>query len=279
VVDRANGRLLGLLDGAGPALQSRYLIRNLAALRSAVSNDELVGVYLPFATAVTGKRKPGPVTAFDRVFTDSPFIVPRQPISSGPSLRFEPLWPRERPRRYGDWGYSINGNSVTFRLQYGEFSMLFAGDHNEESEKDLLDAFKAQTVPKLRSDVLKTPHHGSRHNANEFFDAVKPVLSVASMGSKGFGSRWKHPSPEVIAWAGGAHRVYHTYIHERLFDYGRLNAAARAAMVEKTHVLVETDGRWFRVVETADPRRIPSVSQVTRGNGTRWICAREVPPC
>src|SRR5262249_49413151 len=190
---------------------------------------------------------------------------------AGPVFRLEPLWPRERPKRYGDWGYSINGNSVTFRLQYGKFSMLFTGDHNEESEKDLLTTLKTR----IRSEVLKVPHHGSQHNAKEFFDSVSPVISIASMGGKGFGTKWKHPSPDVIKWAGGAHRIFHTHIHERVFDYDKLNAKAQAAMAEKTHVLVETDGRWFRVVETNDPRKIPSVLQVRRGNGTRWIDAKE----
>lgn len=157
--------------------------------------------------------------------------------------------------------------------------MLFTGDHNERSEDDLLKSLPPKTLKKLRSDVLKVPHHGSQHNLEKFFKAVSPVISVASMGGKGFGAQWKHPAPMVISWAGGSHRIYHTYIHERAFDFEKLDAASRAKMIEKTHVLIETDGNWFRVVETDDPRKIPSVQQVTRGNGTRWINAQEQPQC
>jgi hypothetical protein len=192
-------------------------------------------------------------------------------------VRVEALWPRDQPKRYGsDWGYAINGNSVTFRLTYCDFSMLFTGDHNEDSEGDLLTLFKAEgTLDRLRSDVLKVPHHGSRHGIKAFFDAVSPVVSVASMGSKGF-AVWGHPSTDVIGWLGGAHRVYHTHLHERKFDYGSLTALARAEMIENKHVVIETDGRWFRVVEVDDARvDPPPVQKVRRGDGTRWISARE----
>ena len=45
-------------------------------------------------------------------------------------------------------------------------------------------------------------------------------------------------------------------------------------MEEKKHILIETDGRWFRVVETDNPYVIPPVNQTRRGDGTRWIKAR-----
>jgi hypothetical protein len=193
------------------------------------------------------------------------------------NVRFEPLWPPDQPRRYGDWSYTINGNSVTFKLVYGEFSMLFTGDHNEESEHDLLQMFRdSDRLEALRSDVLKVRHDGSRHSIKAFFDAVNPVVSVASMGSRGFRSDWNHPSMEVIRWLGGPHRVYHTFIHERRFLHTHLaDEQARNSLIETAHVLIETDGQWFRIVEIQDPTTIPNVRQTRRGNGTRWIRARE----
>jgi hypothetical protein len=82
---------------------------------------------------------------------------------------------------------------------------------------------------------------------------------------------------------GGAHRTYHTYIHERRFTYDDWTKLSdRDDMLEKadvddgsigTHIVIETDGRWFRLVETADPTYVPSVRETRRGNGTRWMTA------
>ena len=49
-------------------------------------------------------------------------------------------------------------------------------------------------------------------------------------------------------------------------------------MKEYTHILIETDGEWFRIVELpdAEPELIgnpPTVAKTKRGNGTRWIKA------
>ncbi len=91
--------------------------------------------------------------------------------------------------------------------------MLFTGDLNEDSERALLATLKAANdSDSLKSDVLKVPHHGSWHAEPEFFKAVDPVVSVASMGSRGFRPDWKHPSNDVIRWLGGPHRdIPHLY--------------------------------------------------------------------
>ncbi len=48
-------------------------------------------------------------------------------------------------------------------------------------------------------------------------------------------------------------------------------------MQELTHVLIETDGKMFRVVEVdveeGDPNQPLTVNLVKRANGTRWIKA------
>ena len=106
------------------------------------------------------------------------------------------------------------------------------------------------------------------------------------MGSKGARSKaisgkgaWQHPSTQVIGWLGGAHRVYLTELQERRFDWADIDKPEKLEKLkERTHLLVETDGRWFRVVEIpvdgGDPTRPPTVAKTRRGNGTRWIRAR-----
>lgn len=285
-------RGMAFLDANG-AIDPGYLLDGLQALRNAHDRDELEGVYEELGAAILGLQAQGRVRAFQRAHAGAPFIgeweAGRGRNIAG--IRFELLWPLRELRPYGgtNWGETVNGNSVTFRLVYGDFQMLFTGDHNEHSEQAFLQHLRqAGQEGLLDCDVLKVPHHGSSHAHQPFFDrgARGPVISVASMGNQGFRSRamtnaaWQHPSTDVVSWLGGAHRVYHTFIHERRFTYADIDTEERRQrMIERSHILVETDGQWFRVVEidadTGDPRIPPTVQATRRGNGTRWIRARE----
>jgi len=275
-------RGMAFLDSDGQ-VRSQFLIDNLAELRASFEGDELHGVYHDLAEAVLSKTEPLAVAGFLRVTDGGDFINESEAqhnrgLDPG-EIQIDPVWPLDRPRQYGDWGESINGNSVTFRLAYKDFAMLFTGDHNEISEDELLNHLGDDT-DRLQCDVLKVPHHGSSHAAESFFraDALAPVVSVASQGSRGFLSNWEHPSTDVISWLGRSHRVYHTYIHERRFDYDDFPSRdERLPLVEETHVLVETDGEWFRIVEVTDPTSVQSTQQTRRGNGTRWIKAEVTP--
>ena len=58
-------------------------------------------------------------------------------------------------------------------------------------------------------------------------------------------------------------------------DPQKLGAKLKKA-VEPKHVLIETDGHWFRVVEIpldGSLVDIMSVNELGRSNGTRWIKA------
>jgi beta-lactamase superfamily II metal-dependent hydrolase len=265
-------RGMAFYDADAFTLTPTFLVRDVDAMRLAFAANDFEGIYEDFARSLTAKTLPHPVQRVDFCPRGSN-VLPQFPSTGGAAaVALEPIWPRANPRKYGsNWAYTINGNSVTFKLVYADFEMLFTGDHNDASEQDLLDLLPDDSV--LAADVLKVPHHGSQHSLQPFFDAVHPVVSVASMGRQGFETGWKHPSEEVIRWAGGSHRIYHTYIHERPFHYADLSATEKVAMRETTHILVETDGAWFRVVELDDPAHIPAIAAVARGNGTRWIKA------
>jgi beta-lactamase superfamily II metal-dependent hydrolase len=279
-------RALGLLSQNGDTLLAEYVMRDAKALKRSVSNGELAGIYQDFARAVVGNGSVSPARSFQRAVAGQPFISEAEAAEhrEQADLHIELLWPRDKLRQYGDWGKTINGNSVTFRLVYRGFEMLFTGDHNEVSEQALIDAMHEEgTSEQLRADVLKVPHHGSRHGIKDFFDAVSPVVSVASQGpqgarSKALGSNtaWEHPSPEVIGWLGGAHRVYLTQLHERRFEWPDIDTKSELLDLEETtHVLIETDGNWFRVVELdrseSNLDQPPDVRATARSNGTRWI--------
>jgi beta-lactamase superfamily II metal-dependent hydrolase len=279
---------MALIDPDSGDLTSRHIIDDLQELRQAFENEELQGIYEDLAEAILARDE---ITAFQRAHVGAPFVVEREAARGVqmPDLKFEVIWPLSRLKPYGgkNWGETINGNSVTFRLVYRDFEMLFPGDHNEKSQEALLEHLGADKSA-IDCDVLKVPHHGSAHAYEPFFDRGKrrPVVSVASMGNQGFKSKamysgnWQHPSTDVIRWLGGAHRVYHTFIHERRFRWNEIDTdAKRRQMIERSHILIETDGRWFRVVEIpvdgGDPRHPPDVRDTRRGNGTRWIRAGE----
>jgi len=259
-------------------LREDDLVGDRDALSARLASGQLQGVYHDLARALFEDGTGFPLSELRRAGAGGAFIEVDEGTAAagGPELSFELLWPPERPRRFRQWSETINGNSVTFRLRYGQFEMLFTGDHNDLSEAALLGHL-ADRPDALACDVLKVPHHGSRHNLEEFFDRASPVLGVASMGRRGFSRSWRHPSADVVRWLGGPHRAYHTYAHERRFDLTDESDDRIAELVERTHVLIETDGSWFRVVEIpdgADPAQPATVQQTRRGDGTRWIDAR-----
>jgi competence protein ComEC len=87
---------------------------------------------------------------------------------------------------------SANDNSLVVRFEYGLASFLLPGDLSREGEERLLGRRLA-----LASDVLALGHHGSdSSSSDEFLDAVRPAVAVASVG---LDNRWGFPRRTVIA--------------------------------------------------------------------------------
>ncbi|MFQ3581554.1 MAG: ComEC/Rec2 family competence protein [Chloracidobacterium sp.] len=88
-------------------------------------------------------------------------------------------------------GSDLNANSVVVRLDYGNFSMLFTGDAEDETEDRLL----ADGAP-LQATVLKVAHHGSRHSTKDrFLREVKPTIAIISCGAT---NRYGHPTQATL---------------------------------------------------------------------------------
>ena len=84
-----------------------------------------------------------------------------------------------------------NNDSLAFRLQFGERSLLLTADIERRVETEIL-ARRAN----LKSDVLKVAHHGSRSSSlPEFLDRVSPVWALISVGEH---SPFGHPHKEVL---------------------------------------------------------------------------------
>jgi competence protein ComEC len=94
-----------------------------------------------------------------------------------------------------------NDNSIVLRVSYGARAFLFVGDAEHEEEADLLRLDRAR----LRADVLKVGHHGSRTSSSPaLLAAVAPREAVISSGVR---NRFGHPADVTLASlaAAGAH--------------------------------------------------------------------------
>ncbi len=129
-----------------------------------------------------------------------------------------------------------NDNSFVLRITYGARALLLVGDTEREEEDILLGT----ASERLRADVLKVGHHGSRTSSSPaLLAAVAPRHAIVSVGRR---NRFGHPHPLTLA-----------------------ALAAVGARVWRTDqdgaVVVTTDGTSLDVQSIASP----SVDWVKRG--------------
>ncbi len=85
-----------------------------------------------------------------------------------------------------------NDRSLVMKVLFGNTGVLFTGDIDFNKEEYYLRKYKKF----LSSDVLKVSHHGSgRGSSDNFINAVKPKISLISVGIK---NKFGHPSSEVL---------------------------------------------------------------------------------
>ncbi len=119
---------------------------------------------------------------------------------------FEPFFTKEQMKGGGN---EPNANSIVARLDYGSFSMLFAGDAEDQTEHRLLTKDL-----NLEGQVLKVSHHGSKYaSTKDFLDRVKPEIAIVSCGAW---NRYGHPAQSVLdrlRAANPALKLYRTDLH------------------------------------------------------------------
>jgi competence protein ComEC len=72
----------------------------------------------------------------------------------------------------------LNDASLAMKMEYDNFSIFFTGDIGSDIEEKII-----LTGNDLRADVIKIPHHGSRHSSSyEFLAAVQPKIAILSVG-------------------------------------------------------------------------------------------------
>lgn len=109
-------------------------------------------------------------------------------------LTLQVLWPTpDRPTAGGDGsveGSAANDASVVLLVEAAGLRLLLTGDVEPPAQAAL-----ARTVPGLDIDVLKVPHHGSRHQDADWLASLTPTLAIASAGA---GNDYGHPAPETV---------------------------------------------------------------------------------
>lgn len=86
----------------------------------------------------------------------------------------------------------LNDMSICLRVDYGAHSLLFTGDAEAESEREMLAA-----GARLRADVLKVAHHGSSSSSTQaFLNAVSPRYAVISVGAD---NDYGHPTQAALS--------------------------------------------------------------------------------
>ncbi len=100
------------------------------------------------------------------------------------NLHFKMLWPKNIVSKEND-------DSCVLLISDGKHSVLLTGDISKKIETALL-----QEYPKLSTDILIVPHHGSKTSSSDLFiTTLQPSFAVASAG---YINRWHMPVTEVV---------------------------------------------------------------------------------
>jgi competence protein ComEC len=119
-------------------------------------------------------------------------------------LTLHVLWPPpglvDQP---GEESSSANDASVVLLAEVAGVRLLLTGDVEPPAQAAL-----ARTWPDLEVDVLKVPHHGSRHQDLDFLLGLGARVALVSAGED---NTYGHPAPETLqALAAGGLRVLRT---------------------------------------------------------------------
>ena len=101
----------------------------------------------------------------------------------------EPFFTKDQMKTGGN---DTNANSIVLRLEYGDFSMLFMGDAEAQTEERLL----GKSDLDLKAKVIKIGHHGSKYATSENF--LKRAQPEAAIISDGAWNRYGHPAQSVL---------------------------------------------------------------------------------
>lgn len=87
---------------------------------------------------------------------------------------------------------ALNNNSLVFKFIYRELTILFTGDIEEIAEKKIVEKYKE----KLKCDILKVAHHGSKSSSIKLFlQYANPKIALIGVGKD---NKFGHPNDIVL---------------------------------------------------------------------------------
>ncbi len=86
--------------------------------------------------------------------------------------------------------------TIVLRACYQIRCFLLTGDIDERHEQAIIENLGGDATTKLKADVLKIPHHGSKSGlALNLLELVSPQYAVVQVGRE---NRFGHPAPSIL---------------------------------------------------------------------------------
>ena len=109
----------------------------------------------------------------------------------------EVIWPNYSKRHSSHRSIDINDpneHNMVYMIRYGAVKVMVTGDLLEEDEHEMVKHYKGSD--KLRCDILKVAHHGSKSSSSEeFLDAAAPKIAVIQVGRNNL---YGHPHAQTL---------------------------------------------------------------------------------
>ena len=124
------------------------------------------------------------------------YINPETVINIDDDIYIDVLWPLTISDGPIDTSEKNEHNTV-YMIHYRGVKIMVTGDLLEKDELEMLDHYcREGDEERLRCDILKVAHHGSRSSSSEaFLDAASPKIAVIQAGA---GNVYGHPHSETL---------------------------------------------------------------------------------
>ncbi|MCY7400993.1 MAG: MBL fold metallo-hydrolase, partial [Nocardioides sp.] len=106
-------------------------------------------------------------------------------------VTLQPVWPPADGGVTDPGESAANNASVVLLAEVGGVRILLTGDVEPSAQASL-----ERTLVGLRVDVLKVPHHGSRHQDLPWLTSLGAGVALVSVGA---GNDYGHPADELLA--------------------------------------------------------------------------------
>jgi competence protein ComEC len=121
------------------------------------------------------------------------YIGPDAKVEISDDVSVEAIWPVEvsdEPMAADD----PNEHNTVYMIYYNDIKIMVTGDLLEEDEHEMVRYYEG--TDKLKCDILKVAHHGSKSSScEEFLDAARPKIAVIQVGLHNF---YGHPHRQTL---------------------------------------------------------------------------------